>query len=99
MAEFVEVCALWWNTSKKDGKKYLSGSFGPNNKVMLFPNQFKKEDKHPDYKMFMVKKERKEDQPQDGFPPQDNVQAQDNVQPSLLDEEPVLGPDGLPIPF
>jgi len=89
MAEFVEVCALWWNTSKKDGKKYLSGSFGPNNKIMLFPNQFKKEDKHPDYKMFIVKKERKED----------GSSVPDDMQPSLLGEEPVVGEDGQRIPF
>lgn len=87
MADFIEVCALWSNTSRKDGKKYLAGSFGPNNKIMIFPNQHKKEDKHPDYRMFIVKREKKEEQ------------SPSNLQPSLLDEEPALDESGQVIPF
>lgn len=46
-----KVGAFWKNT--KDGKTYLSGSLSepvaPGTKLLVFPNSYKKEDKHPDY--------------------------------------------------
>ena len=43
----VKAGALWKNKDK-DGKIYLSGNLG-SLRVLVFPNNFKTEGKHPDY--------------------------------------------------
>jgi hypothetical protein len=58
MSDMIKLTGLWLNT--KDGKQYFSGSLG-GAKVLIFKNDYKKEDKHPDYNLFLVKKEKRED--------------------------------------
>ena len=44
-----------WVSATKDGKKYLSGEIaidGQKTKIVVFKNNYKEEDKHPDYKIF-----------------------------------------------
>lgn len=51
------IGALWMNESK-DGKKYMSGSVtigGATHKIVVFKNNYKEEDKHPDYKIYPSK--------------------------------------------
>ena len=57
MADMVELGGLWVNESK-DGDKYISGYLG-NAKLLIFKNKFKEEDNHPDYKMYVVAKDKK----------------------------------------
>jgi len=48
------IGALWLNTSRA-GKKYMSGVVeidGAKHKVVVFKNDYKEEDKHPDYKIY-----------------------------------------------
>lgn len=47
------IGALWVNTPQNnpDGKKYLSGTIN-DQPVIIFLNKFKKESKHPDYRVF-----------------------------------------------
>lgn len=48
------IGALWLKTSKA-GKKYLQGTIDTEKgkiKIILFKNNTKKEDKHPDYFIF-----------------------------------------------
>ena len=51
------IGALWLNESK-DGKKYFSGIVtigGDTHKIVVFKNNYKEEDKHPDYKIYPSK--------------------------------------------
>ena len=59
----VKLTGLWKNTSK-DGKTFLSGSFGAV-RVLVFPNEYKKGEKDPDFNLFLSPKEEKEARPQD----------------------------------
>ena len=52
MSDLIEVGGVWLN--EKDGKKYLSGYLGKA-KVLLFKNEHKSEDRHPDYRMYFAK--------------------------------------------
>lgn len=51
----VKLTGLWKNTSK-DGKAYLSGSLG-GVRVLVFPNEYKKGEKDPDFNLFLSPKE------------------------------------------
>ena len=51
----VKLTGLWKNTSK-DGKAYLSGSLG-GVRVLVFPNEYKKGEKDPDFNLFFSPKE------------------------------------------
>ena len=47
--------ALWLNVSKT-GTKYMSGSVeidGVKTKIVVFKNNYKEEEKHPDYKIYL----------------------------------------------
>lgn len=48
----IKVTGLWKNVDK-NGKAYLSGYFG-SAKILIFPNEYKKEEKHPDYILNIV---------------------------------------------
>ena len=52
----VKLTGLWKNT--KDGKTYLSGSLGTA-RVLVFPNEFKKESTDPDFNLVLAPKEEK----------------------------------------
>ena len=58
MADMVKLAGLW--KQAKDGKThYLSGNLGPGVKILVFVNKFKKEDKHPDYVVYLAPVEKK----------------------------------------
>jgi uncharacterized protein (DUF736 family) len=47
-----KIGALWRSTASESGKRYLNGSFdlqGQRYHIMVFPNQYKQEEKHPDF--------------------------------------------------
>jgi len=52
MSDTINLCGLWKNKDKA-GNTYLSGTLG-NIKIMVFPNQNKKESKHPDYNVVLA---------------------------------------------
>ena len=56
MSEKQKDCgALWLNVSKT-GTKYMSGSVeidGVKTKIVVFKNNYKEEEKHPDYRIFL----------------------------------------------
>lgn len=56
--DMIEITALW---SKKDskGNTYLVGYFG-NARLLIFKNTYKKEEKHPDYRMLIAPKGEKQ---------------------------------------
>jgi uncharacterized protein (DUF736 family) len=54
----LKLTGLWKNTSK-DGKAYLSGSLG-GVKVLVFPNEHKRDEKDPDYNLVLTPREDKE---------------------------------------
>ena len=50
-----DIGALWLNVSKA-GTKYMSGSVeidGVKTKIVVFKNNYKEEEKHPDYKIYL----------------------------------------------
>lgn len=52
------IGALWEKTSKTKGDKFLSGVItinGVAHEIVLFANQYKKEPKHPDWRIFPSK--------------------------------------------
>ncbi len=58
MSDKVKIGALWENHNEKDGSVWFSGKLGDAN-LTVSPNQFKKEDKHPDYIVYVSKPEKK----------------------------------------
>ena len=62
--QMIQLGGLWINESKS-GNKYMSGYLG-NAKLMIFKNNFKSEDKHPDYVMYIASNKPKNND-DDGF--------------------------------
>ena len=59
------IGGLWKNKTKK-GDTYLSGSIeigGEKVKIVIFKNNYKEEEKHPDYRIFESKPQ-KSDEPE-----------------------------------
>jgi hypothetical protein len=50
--------AAFWKKESKEGKPYYQGRLG-NNRLLLFKNEHKKEDKHPDLVLFLAESERR----------------------------------------
>lgn len=42
-----------WKQKDKAGHTYLSGSLSPISRLLIMPNTFKKEDKEPDYFVYL----------------------------------------------
>lgn len=67
----IKLSGLWLN--EKNGKRYFSGTLG-DAKVLIFKNDYKTEDKHPDYNMFLAPKPapkaeaRQQEQSKDEYP-------------------------------
>ena len=55
----IEITGLW-EKKDKNGNTYFSGTMG-NAKVLVMKNNFKEKETQPDYKMFLVEKEKKEE--------------------------------------
>lgn len=53
-----KLTGLWKNTGK-DGKTYLSGTLGLS-KLMVYPNDYKKAEKDPDYIAYLVQPDKDE---------------------------------------
>ena len=60
MSEKKQSIGALWRQKSKAGKEYMSGTIN-GVKVVVFANEYKKEDKHPDYRIF-DQDERKEQQ-------------------------------------
>ncbi len=61
--DLIEIGALWRQESK-DGMKYLRGTMGSKAKLLVFANKYKKEERHPDFLVYVQKKEKDQDQGQ-----------------------------------
>ena len=55
----VKLMGLWKNTSQS-GIETLSGNLG-GARIVIFPNGYKKEDKHPDYIVYICENKKRED--------------------------------------
>ena len=55
-----DLTCLWW-AKDKNGIEFLTGNLNTNTKVMVLPNVDKKNDKEPDYFLYMGPKELAED--------------------------------------
>ena len=58
----IELSGLWLNDSK-EGKKYFSGSLG-RARLLVFKNDFKKDEREPDYLLYLDKPVKKESAPE-----------------------------------
>jgi len=63
MADQEKIGVLWVNQDK-NGNDYMTGVIG-GKKIIIFPNKYKKEAKHPDWNVFPQ-------QDRDKLPPKDN---------------------------
>ena len=61
--EGTRLTGLWKNKTK-DGKTYLSGSLGLS-RLLVLPNDYKRNEKDPDYNVLLCPKENK-DKPKNG---------------------------------
>lgn len=59
----IKLTGLWKNTGK-NGKSYLSGKIGTA-RLLIFPNDFKRGEKDPDYQAFICPVDKKESRPAD----------------------------------
>ncbi len=59
MKDGIKLTSLWKNKTEK-GQEYFSGYLG-DAKLMIFPNGYKKEDKHPDYIVYLVPNKKKDE--------------------------------------
>lgn len=66
----LQLGGLWVNESKS-GVKYMTGYMG-NLKLMIFRNNYKKEDNQPDYIMYLAEKPRPEN-------PDENSENKDDI--------------------
>lgn len=66
-----------WKQESKDGKAYLSGGLGVGGKLLVFPNGFKSKETDPDYKVYLVAKEKKRDTGEPTFDGAPGVDADD----------------------
>lgn len=55
----VKIGALW-KGKDKDGQPILSGSMNVETRILVLKNGFKREDKQPDYYVYLVASEKKE---------------------------------------
>ena len=56
MSEKQKDCGALWISVSKTGTKYMSGSVeidGVKTKIVVFKNNYKEEEKHPDYKIYL----------------------------------------------
>ena len=53
MAQLESIGSLWTNIDK-NGNNYMNGTIG-GKKVIIFSNKNKKEDKHPDWNVYLQK--------------------------------------------
>lgn len=51
-----------WKQKKKSGESFLAGNLG-GARILVMKNQYKKEDNHPDYNVFLVERKAKEAEP------------------------------------
>lgn len=61
MSGRIKIASLWQNTSKKDGSIYFAGtvdpecdiaSVQPGYRLTIFPNGYKKTERHPDFILY-----------------------------------------------
>lgn len=57
----VSLCGLWIKKDK-NGNTYMTGKLGSAN-IMVMKNKYKKEDKHPDYKILVANPKPKNEAP------------------------------------
>jgi len=61
--KMLQLGGLWVNESKK-GEKYMVGYLG-NLRLLVFKNQYKKEDKHPHYVMYLAEQDHEKESAKD----------------------------------
>jgi hypothetical protein len=59
----VQIAGLWANVNQNGEITSMSGSLG-GARLLVIPNKFKREQKHPDYKVFIVQNPPKDRAPQ-----------------------------------
>jgi hypothetical protein len=55
----IKLTGLWENKTS-DGKQFLAGNIG-NARILIFQNDYKKEERHPDYYLFIDEKKEQEE--------------------------------------
>lgn len=56
-----ELCKIYSRESKKSGKKFLTGALNGSTSIMIFKNEHKKADNHPDFRIVLGEKQKKEE--------------------------------------
>jgi len=75
-SSMLEITGLWANKSK-NGETYYSGYMGKS-AILIFKNNYKTEDKHPDLRMFVAEGKKREEQASAPFYVTNNEQLKQN---------------------
>lgn len=67
----IQITGLWLNETQ-DGQKYFTGYMG-NARVLIFRNGYKKEDKHPDYILYVSENKPRDDDGEDAPARDDSI--------------------------
>jgi hypothetical protein len=59
MSQMIKLGALWVGKDK-DGQPMMSGTINQTTRILVLKNGFKKEDKQPDYIIYVAPNEKKE---------------------------------------
>ena len=62
MEQGIKLTGLWKNKGR-DGKTFLSGRLNGSSSLIVFPNNFKKGEKDPDYIVYLKPNEEKREAP------------------------------------
>lgn len=90
-SDLINLCGLWQKTNRS-GDTYFSGRLGYAN-VVVYPNKWKKTDKHPDYLMKLGASQRPQEAAQGRQAPQ---QGQDPRPAPPMPTEPQFTEDDIP---
>jgi hypothetical protein len=53
MADLIKLGGLWKNKDK-NGRAYLAGKLSPTVRILIFTNEFKTEERQPDYQIYLA---------------------------------------------
>jgi len=76
MSDLIPIGGLWESRTKK-GELVLSGSFG-RARFVIMPNGYKKTESHPDYNLYVSKKEDRKQDDRKELSPDQNAEI-DNI--------------------
>lgn len=75
----LKVTGLWKSENAESGKKYLSGKISPTTRILVLPNQFRRNDRDPEFYLCVSEVEKAQSlKSDDFFENNENVEGQES---------------------